>query len=111
MKEITGEVLEEYYLGYFGDKRLEQVGAKYFRLQTFKGKVVTNKMSINRAEQIQINRFIQNDKVTVNEILKNTLLKTSENAINVEHILSIQDTSEFNFESHKKKNKRFGRSE
>jgi hypothetical protein len=108
MKEITGEVLEEYYLGYFGDKRLEQVGAKYFRLQTFKGKVVTNKMSINRAEQIQINRFIQNDKVTVNEILKNTLLKTSENAINVEHILSIQDTSEFNFESHKKKIKDLG---
>ena len=56
MKEITGKVLDEYYLGYFGDKRLEQVGAKYFRLQTLKGKVVANKMSMNRAEQMQINK-------------------------------------------------------
>ncbi len=100
---MISSTLNDYYLGHFGDKRLELVGISLFKKILSIGKVVINKLSLNRAEQMKINRFLNNDKVSLREIKTTALFATQENAKNVEHILSIQDTSEFNFESHKNK--------
>lgn len=100
---IANLVLNDYYLGYFGDKRLESIGTNLFKKILSVGKVVINKLSINRAEQIQMNRFLNNDKVSLTEIKNTALCVTHDNAKNIDHVLSIQDTCEFNFESHKNK--------
>lgn len=100
---IANLVLNDYYLGYFGDKRLESIGTNLFKKILSVGKVVINKLSINRAEQIQMNRFLNNDKVSLTEIKNTALCVTHDNAKNIDHVLSIQDTCEFNFASHKNK--------
>jgi hypothetical protein len=61
--------------------------------------VVIRQISRNRAEQIAYYRFLENEKVTLSELVR-SLSDHCQQQVSGRHILSISDTSEINLQSH-----------
>jgi hypothetical protein len=66
------------------------------------------KLSGNRATEVSMHRFLDNDNVTQDEIEKSIAEKTVNNIGNLEEILIINDTTEVSFPSQKQKKFFFG---
>ena len=66
------------------------------------------KLAGNRAEEVGIHRFLNNDDVTQDEIEGSFNVKTIKNIRNLEDILVINDTTEVSFPSQKQKKASFG---
>jgi hypothetical protein len=65
-----------------------------------KQSVNIRQMSKNRAEQVGYYRFLENDKVTVSELIQ-SLSEHCEQQVEGLHVLAINDTSEINLETHR----------
>jgi hypothetical protein len=87
----------DFSIGYFGDLRRCLAGGKLFEAIVQKGDLHVRVLSSSRAEQVRFERFLTNDEVTIDEIKQSALSKTASTALGVEHVLAIQDTSEFDF--------------
>jgi hypothetical protein len=85
-------------MGRFGDARLEKngsfLGARIAERQT----VCIRKLGDDRAEQVKFRRFLNNESVTVEEIVENRASLTAD-AAKGRHVLAINDTSEFNYQA------------
>jgi hypothetical protein len=57
-------------------------------------------ISKNRAEQVGYYRFLENEKVTVGELVK-SLAEHCQQQVENKHVLAISDSSEINLESHR----------
>ena len=62
--------------------------------------VVIRQISRNRAEQIAYYRFLENEQVTLSELVR-SLSAHCQQQVSGRHILSISDTSEINLQSHR----------
>ena len=60
-----------------------------------KQSVNIRQMSKNRAEQVGYYRFLENDKVTVSELIQ-SLSEHCEQQVEGLHVLAVNDTSEIN---------------
>jgi hypothetical protein len=65
-----------------------------------KQSVNIRQMSKNRAEQVGYYRFLENDKVTVSELIQ-SLSEHCEQQVEGLHVLAVNDTSEINLEAHR----------
>lgn len=61
--------------------------------------VVIRQISRNRAEQVAYYRFLENEQVTLSELVR-SLSDHCQQQVSGRHILSISDTSEINLQSH-----------
>lgn len=104
----TEILIDDFSLGNFGDKRINVAGTKFFKAICERGISIIKKIALNRAEQVQFNRLIWNDKVSINEIERSAFEKTSKLSENCEHVAVIHDTTELNFDNHKNKIKDLG---
>jgi hypothetical protein len=85
--------------GCFGDKRLDDRGARVFGRMVEKRSCTLRRLGGGRAEEVALGRFLGNDKVTAEAILaaaSRPLWAASAHC----HVLAIQDTSEINFQRH-----------
>lgn len=84
--------------GTFVDRRLESVGNLLLERVLDSGTLIVKKFSKNRAEQVRFERFLWNEKVTTPRMLNSSQQMVAKNAEGVEHVLAIQDTTEFSFD-------------
>lgn len=90
------------YIGYFGEKRLEERGTKIMGKMFEKGTVILNQLSDDPSEFQGSSRFFRNNSIT-----KEALIKASSDrcrqAVRGKHVLAIADTSEIDYQSHQGK--------
>jgi len=90
------------FLGFFPDKRIAKRILLTLNLMIDKGTSIVNKMADNHAEKIAVYRMLNNDRFSYKEILEASFEKCATN-IDANHVLVIQDTTEFNYQGIKKK--------
>lgn len=83
----------------FGDKRLEQRGDRLLERMVEGGSCTLRRISEGRKDVLGFHRFLDNDKVSVEEIVAPAQARLSATACGL-HVLAIQDTSEINFQRH-----------
>jgi hypothetical protein len=84
----------------FVDARLDRRADSFFNALTALRCVSVRRLSETRAEQIAFYRLLNNDALT-HEALSGVLSgRAAELAGSVNHVLAIQDTTQFNFEAH-----------
>ena len=80
------------------DKRLEKNGQDFFNSMVDKKTVCLRRLGSNRAETVRYERWIRNKKVTIPKIIEaeqSRLMKV----VKGKHILGIQDTTSYNYQS------------
>ena len=90
------------YDGFIPDKRIRTRLEKTISDLIHKGTSVVNKLVDSHTEKIGIYRMLSNDRFDYTDLLMASHKKCA-NAIDVEHVLAIQDTTEFNYQGIKKK--------
>ena len=100
--------IDEHYIGEFGDKRLLKKGIMLFKKMCETLTMNISKLAGNRAAEVGIHRFLDNDNVTQEEIEASIAEKTVKNIGQLEEILIINDTSEISYPSQKQKKDSFG---
>ena len=85
-------------IGYFGDARLERNGCFLFERMGERQTVCVRKLGDSRSEQVKVRRFLENEAVTVGEIVASRATFTAA-AAKGRHVLAIQDTSEINYQA------------
>lgn len=58
-----------------------------------------NRLSKNRADQVAYSRFLKNESVSLEELIEESVSHCSQ-LVKGRHVLSIQDSSDFNYKSH-----------
>ncbi len=91
-----------YYLRFLPDKRIGERAIKTLRLMIKKGTSIVNKMANNNAEKIAIYRMLNNKRFSHKDMMEASFEKCADN-IDTDHVLVIQDTTEFNYQGIKKK--------
>lgn len=96
-----------YYVGEFGDARLNKGGSLLFERMLELKTVILRQLGGNRATEVKFGRWLKNKKVELPELIKHPLEKT---ALQVEglHVLAIHDTSEINYQAHAKRTSGLG---
>ena len=79
----------------FNDARLNKAGTKLFNRILESGSCIVKRLANDRAEQVQFERFLWNEKVTNNKMKTEFFDLTKSNLFETEHVLAIQDTTEF----------------
>jgi len=90
------------YDGFIPDKRIRARLEKTVSDLIHKGTSVVNKLVDSLKEKIAIYRMLSNNRFDYTDLLNASHEKCA-NAIDVEHVLAIQDTTEFNYQGIKKK--------
>jgi Transposase DDE domain len=75
-------------------------GAKLYAAMAQQQSVNIRKISRNRAEQVGNYRFLENENVTISELVSCVVHHCAKN-VKGKHILAINDTSEINLQSHR----------
>ena len=104
----SNEGLENFYVGDFGDKRINVNIARAFKYMNEKETIVVKELGGNRAREKSLWRALSNAKVQPNLISKNLAVKTNENCRNVEHVLVPFDTVEITYPEQPIKKELFG---
>jgi len=91
-----------FYLRFIPDKRIAERAMKTLKVMVDKGTSVVNKMATDHAEKTAIYRMLDNDRFSHEDMLEASFEKCAEN-IDTDHVLVIQDTTEFNHQGTKKK--------
>jgi hypothetical protein len=94
-------------IGTFGDKRLAKTGQRLLARMVALSTVHLRKLGGGRADERAFGRFIHNRFVTVQELLQTAAERLLPQARG-RHILAIQDTTELNFERHRRRKADFG---
>lgn len=90
------------YKGLFPDKRIEKrIESAMFDLLSL-GTSVINKFAETHSQKMALYRMLSNPRFDHEDILEGSFRKCS-NSISSNHVLAIQDTTEFNYNSIKKK--------
>lgn len=92
------EAAVETEIGYFGDARLARNGALIVRRVSERQTVCLRKLADDRAEQVKLRRFLENEAVTVEEMISHRAQFVAAAAAG-RHVLAIQDTSEINYQA------------
>ncbi len=95
-------------IGYFGDERLARNGALMEQRVRERESVCLRKLADNRAEQARFQRFLSNQKVTVEKMIAQRAAFVTAVAAG-RHVLAIQDTSEINYEAQRGRKRRLGK--
>lgn len=72
-----------------------------------KRSISLRKLGGNRATEVKFGRFLSNEKVSVNELIEESIKKTRELTAGY-HVLAIQDTTELNYQAHVKRMRELG---
>lgn len=88
-----------YYVGEFGDPRLKRNGGQLLERMVERESVCLRELAESRAEEMRFSRWINNPKVTHQEIAREGSKKVGELAAGL-HVLAVQDTSELNYQAH-----------
>ncbi|MFN2430931.1 MAG: transposase DNA-binding-containing protein, partial [Cryomorphaceae bacterium] len=92
-------MLNNYYTGFYSgisaDKRLDKRMAKVIIDLIHSGSATINKTVKDHASKTATYRILDNKRVDYNTVLNGSFRKCAEN-IDVEHVLCLQDTTEFN---------------
>lgn len=86
------------YTQFIPDLRLRKRVNLALNNMILSGSSIINKTTAKHADKIGTYRMLSNDSVTLNYLLEGSFTKCIEN-IDSDHILCIQDTTEFNFDS------------
>ena len=86
-------------LGEFGDLRRDEVGAELLAACVKKRTVSVRRLAGGRAQEMRYARFLHNEEVTTQAMLKEAARRTREQSKG-RHILVIHDTTESNFAHH-----------
>lgn len=87
------------YEGYFGDRRLSRRADQFVNAVGQHETVVVNRLSSDWSEQMAYYRFLDNEKVSLEE-LQSGLTRRCGELSGGGHKLVIEDTSQFNFQQH-----------
>ena len=85
-----------FHIGYFGDVRREQVGARLFHRAVETGSLVLRRLGGDRNGEAAIGNFLGSPHVTPAEILNSAARRTA-GACHGRRIVAAQDTTEINF--------------
>jgi hypothetical protein len=85
-----------FHIGYFGDVRREQVGARLFQRAVETGSLVLRRLGGDRNGEASIGNFLGSPHVTPAEILDSAARRTAA-ACHGRRIVAAQDTTEINF--------------
>lgn len=88
-----------FFSGFLPDIRLEKRAEKIMKDMLTFGKVTVNKFCGTSTEKIGAYRMFGNNSFTHKELAEGVVTRCKENQ-GVEHLLCVQDTTEFNFTSH-----------
>lgn len=91
-----------FYSGFLPDKRIGVRAIKTLKLMIKKGTSIVNKMANDNAEKIAIYRMLNNNRFSHKDMMEASFKKCAEN-IDTDHVLVIQDTTEFNYHGIKEK--------
>lgn len=84
-----------FYSGISIDKRLDKRMGKVVKDLVHSGSAIINKTVKDHASKTAIYRILDNNRIDHNTVLNGSFRKCAEN-IDVEHVLCLQDTTEFN---------------
>lgn len=90
------------YSGLMPDKRLEVRAGKIMSSMIMKETAILHQLSESHSEQIGSYRFFNNENITLDTLKQGVYNYCAKNSKD-KHVLCIQDTTEFNYESIKKK--------
>ncbi len=97
----------EYRLGYFGDRRLENVGIRLHTALVERPSCRIRLLGGTRAGEMQFTRFLRNDAVTAEEMAECAAKGTATRVVGRD-VLMIQDTSELALGGRRKKAQGYG---
>ena len=100
-------IMEKTGLGDFGNKRRNKVGEELLEKIVQQRTVTLRKLGKGRGREISYNRFLHNESVSVEKMLRHAAERTAEIAQG-RHVLVIHDTTEINFNRHIKRKMGFG---
>lgn len=99
--------MDQPHLGGFGDARLQCVGGALLAAMQRKRTMCVHALAEGRNQARQFQRFLDNDAVSLREMLVHAGHLTGQRAAG-RHILAISDTSERNFSAHRGRKRGFG---
>src|SRR4051812_6239989 len=102
-KPIAGWIDDEFEQVHFKDERLKSRVIKLVDRLSAAPESPINQACLDWAETKAAYRFFKNESVDPSEILASHISKTIERAQSYETILAIQDTTYFNYTSHKRR--------
>jgi hypothetical protein len=91
--------LPDYYVGNFGDLRLRKSGALFLGRMVEQGSICLRRIAKNRAEEMRFGRWLNNPRVTREEITREASRRTALISADL-HVLAVHDTSEINYQAH-----------
>lgn len=97
----------EIYSENLPDKRIAKRVSKTLNLMIEKGTCVVNKLISSHTEKTGIYRMLSNERFNHDDLLEASIRKCGE-IIDTDHVLVIQDTTEFNYQGIKSKLKKSG---
>lgn len=92
----------DFYSGFVPDKRIGKRLEDTLALMTEKGTSIVNKMGRDNAEKIAIYRMLSNKRINHENLMEASFRNCAKN-IDTDHVLVIQDTTEFNYHGISKK--------
>lgn len=87
-----GVDVSDFYIGSFGNKQTDVVGANLFEQICKKATSCIRKLSGTRAKEVQSHRFLENENVTIEAINKGALDNANKNCIDIDHVICPFDT-------------------
>ena len=96
------EEKEELYSGFVPDQRIAKRLSKTLSSMIDKGTSIVNKMAVDNAEKTAIYRTLKNPRFNHTDLMEASFKKCAEN-VDTNHVLVIQDTTEFNYQGISKK--------
>lgn len=104
----SGEELGDFFIGHFSDTRLSRVGALFFKRINELLTVCIKSLAPDRAAEVAFHRFLNNDKVTTQEMSEELSKKTNEVSSGKTHVLCLQDTVQLTYPTQANKKASFG---
>jgi hypothetical protein len=104
----SGEDVEAFEIGNFGDLRLAKVGALLFKRLLEKLTICIKSLGGNRATEVAFSRFLGNESVEPKLISEELAKKTNETCVGKSHVLCLQDTVQLTYPTQSTKKENFG---
>lgn len=98
---------EQPQLGYFGNRRLAAVGDSLLGAMQKQRTMCLSALADSRSQARQFQRFLDNEAVSMHEMLVHTAQQTARRAVG-RHVLAITDTTELNYATHTGAKRGFG---
>jgi hypothetical protein len=99
--------VEEFHLGYFGNRSRQRVGAEILHRVVETGSLVVRQLGGDRSGEKSIHNFLSRPEVTPDEILSTAACRTA-SACARRRIVAAQDTTEINFKGRDRARKGLG---